>query len=126
MSAKLIAGLLILAWVPLTASAQSNLGFLKQGPLNYFTAEDHRLMKSNLDKVLKSSEPGAKEQWTNPKTGHSGEAETTDASTSNDGLPCKKLRILNQAKGLSSEASYQLCNFPGKGWRVPPITKAKP
>lgn len=122
----IFAGLLLLAAMPLTASAQSGLGFLKKGPINYFTDEDTRLMKKNLDGVLSSSEPGAKAQWTNPKTEHSGEAETTEVSTSDDGLPCKKLRIVNNARGMTAESSYKLCNYPGKGWRVPPQAKPKP
>ncbi|HET7794362.1 MAG TPA: hypothetical protein VFL64_13345 [Rhizobacter sp.] len=103
--------------LPLAASAQSGLGFLKNSPINYFNNEDIRLMRKNVDDLLAKGEQGAKGQWSNPKTKHAGEAEITETFSA-DGMSCKRVRVINQAKGLKSDASYPLCNYPGKGWRV--------
>ena len=101
----------------MTASAQSGLGFLKTSPINYFTNEDIKLMKANADSLLESGAEGDKKQWSNAKTGHSGEAELMQ-SFSADGMSCKRVRVANQAKGLKSDATYPLCKYPGKGWRI--------
>ena len=111
-------GLLTLALLlPLAAAAQSSLGFLKDSPISYFNGDDTTLLKNNAYAVLDSKAQGAKGQWSNPKTGHSGEAEVLEAFSA-DGMACKRLRVANAAKGVKSEATYALCNYPGKGWLV--------
>jgi hypothetical protein len=103
--------------LPLTAAAQSSLGFLKDSPISYFNSDDTQLLKKNAYAVLDSQAPAAKGQWSNPKTGHSGEAEVMEAFSA-DGMACKRLRVANAAKGVKSEATYPLCKHPDKGWRV--------
>jgi hypothetical protein len=36
--------------------------------------------------------------------------------TATDGTPCKRLRIVNKAKGLESDATYTVCKYPDRGW----------
>lgn len=120
MSMRIEASLLGLAlMLPLAASAQSGLGFMKDSPISYFNSEDIKLMKANAYAVLDSAAPDAKGQWSNPKTRHSGEAAVIQVFTA-EGMPCKRLRMTNAAKGVTSDATYPLCKYPGKGWRVRP------
>jgi hypothetical protein len=105
--------------LPLAASAQGSLGFLKDSPISYFNNEDINLMKTNAYAVLDSAEQRAKGEWSNPKTRHSGQAEIMETFAA-EGMSCKRLRLANAAKGVTSEATYPLCNYPGKGWRVRP------
>jgi len=114
--APLLAALALAAAAP-GAAAQS-MEFLRGSPLNHFDKEDVRLMMDNVRRVL-ASESGAKSGWTNPKTGHSGEAETI-GDFSADGMKCKRLRVSNSAKGLQAEMVYPLCDYPHKGWKVRP------
>jgi hypothetical protein len=105
--------------LPLAAWAQSGLGFMNDSPLSYFNSEDMKLMRANADAVLGSESASAKAEWSNPKTKHSGGAEVVESFVA-DGMPCKRLRVTNAAKGVKSDAVYPLCKYPGKGWRVRP------
>jgi hypothetical protein len=120
MSSRIEAALLgLVLLLPMAASAQSGLGFMKNSPISYFDSEDIKLMKANAYAVLDSPESDAKGEWANPKTRHSGQAEVIKAFTA-DGMPCKRLRMTNAAKGVTSDATYPLCKYPGKGWQVRP------
>jgi len=74
------------------------------------------LMRQSALKVLDAAEPNAKESWSNPKTGASGQTEVRSQFTATDGATCKRLRILNKAKGLESDATYTACKYPDRGW----------
>ena len=94
----------------------SNLSFLGKSPIAYFKPDDMQLMRQSAMKVLDAAEPNAKESWSNPKTGASGLAEVRSQFTATDGATCKRLRILNKAKGLESDATYTACKYPDRGW----------
>ena len=94
----------------------SNLGFLGKSPISYFKPDDMNLMRQSALKVLDAAEPNAKETWSNAKTGASGLAEVRSQFTATDGATCKRLRILNKAKGLESDATYTACKYPDRGW----------
>jgi hypothetical protein len=94
----------------------SNLSFLGKSPISYFKGDDMELMRQNALKVLDAAEPNARESWSNSKTGASGVAEIRSQFTATDGATCKRLRILNKAKGLESDATYTACKYPDRGW----------
>jgi hypothetical protein len=96
----------------------ANLGFLDRSPISYFTPEDMDLMHGNALKVLDAAGASSKQSWSNAKTGASGWAQVREQFTTSDGTPCKRLRIVNKAKGLSSDATYTVCKHPERGWAV--------
>ena len=98
----------------------ANLGFLDQSPISYFKPEDMDLMHSNALKALDATGPTSKQSWSNAKTGASGWAQVREQFTTSDGTPCKRLRIVNKVKGLSSDATYTLCKHPERGWAMHP------
>jgi len=93
-----------------------NMSFLQDAPSSYFRGDDGDLMMKNARAVLDSSDPNAKQSWSNPKTGASGFAQVVGKFTGADGAPCKRLRIGNQAGGLQGEGTYTLCKYQGRGW----------
>jgi hypothetical protein len=99
----------------ITASA-GNLSFLANSPLSYFTPEDMNLMQENSTRVLDAPGASPKQSWSNATTGASGWAQVRGQFTSSDGVPCKRLRIVNKAKGLESDATYTVCKYPDRGW----------
>jgi hypothetical protein len=99
----------------ITASA-GNLSFLANSPLSYFTPEDMNLMQENSMRVLDAPGANPKQSWSNATTGASGWAQVRGQFTSSDGVPCKRLRIVNKAKGLQSDATYSVCKYPDRGW----------
>jgi hypothetical protein len=106
-------------------SAQAgNLSFLNNSPISLFQPEDVQLMTQNANKVLDSSNPAAKESWSNPQTGASGFAQAKGQFTATDGAPCKRLRVMNKARNLQNDAIYTVCKYPDRGWVI--NTDARP
>ena len=102
----------------------ANLSFLNNSPVSLFQQEDVDLMTENARKVLDSSDPAAKQSWSNPKTGASGFAQAKGQFTSSNGLPCKRLRVMNKARNLQSDSVYTLCKSADRGWVID--TDARP
>jgi len=98
-----------------TASA-GNLSFLADSPVAYFNPDDMELMRQNSLKVLDASGANTKQEWSNAKTGASGWAQVRTQFTASDGVPCKRVRIVNKARGLQSDATYTVCKYPDRGW----------
>jgi len=115
--ARYLAALALVAGctVVITASA-GNLSFLADSPVSYFNPEDMELMRQNSLKVLDASGANTKQSWSNAKTGASGWAQVRQQFTASDGTPCKRLRIVNKARGLQSDATYTVCKYPDRGW----------
>jgi hypothetical protein len=107
----LIAGLM----AGITASA-GNMSFLADSPVAYFNPDDMELMRQSATKVLEASDPNSRESWSNAKTGASGIAQVRGQFTASNGTPCKRLRIVNRARGLESDATYTVCRSPDRGW----------
>ena len=101
-----------------SAALAANLSFLDKSPISYFTPEDMDLMRTNALKALDADGGTAKQAWSNAKTGASGWAQVREQFTSSDGTPCKRLRIVNKAKGLASDATYTVCKHPERGWAM--------
>ena len=94
------------------------LGFLRNAPVRHFDREDMNLMMKNAGEVLDSTVPNASRDWSNPRTGNSGQAEVRDQFIGTDGAPCKRLRISNKVKrgNVRSDATYTVCKYTGRGW----------
>jgi hypothetical protein len=112
----LIALLLALS---LTCTAD-NLRFLKSSPLAYFKGDDYSIMQKNAMATLDSAEDHAKQEWNNPATGSSGLAEVRSEFINTDGVLCKRLRVVNRAGGMESDATYAVCRYEGRGWLMHP------
>jgi len=99
----------------ITASA-GNMSFLANSPVAYFNSDDMELMRQTATKVLDSPDANAKQSWSNAKTGASGMAQVRGQFTASNGTPCKRLRIVNKARGLQSDATYTVCKTADSGW----------
>jgi hypothetical protein len=105
------------------AAQAANLGYLKNSPVAYFQQADTDLMLKNANEVLDSSDPNAKKDWSNPRTGASGSAQVLGQFTASDGAPCKRLRIMNKVPQAEGEATYTVCKYSGRGWVLNPDAK---
>ena len=114
----------LLAVIAATTSSAANLDFLEHSPISDFTPQDMELMHQNALKVLDDPARNAMHAWSNGSTGASGLAQVRGQFTASDGTTCKRLRILNSAKGLEGEATYTLCKYPDRGWAI--HTQAQP
>jgi hypothetical protein len=111
LAAALIAG----CTAAITASA-GNLSFLASSPVAYFNQDDMALMRENANKVLDSPDANAQQSWSNPRTRASGMAQLRGQFTAANGTPCKRLRIVNRARGLESDATFTVCRTADNDW----------
>jgi hypothetical protein len=116
--ARWLAALALLAGTATITAAAGNLSFLDSSPIAYFKPEDHDLMQQNAFKVLDATDAQAKQSWSNAKTGASGWAQVRGQFTATDGAPCKRLRVVNKARGLQSDATYTVCKHADRGWVI--------
>jgi hypothetical protein len=115
--ARYLAALALLAGcTAVTTAPAGNLSFLANSPISYFSPDDMELMQQNSLKVLDDPGANAKQAWSNSKTGASGFAQVRGQFAASDGTPCKRLRVVNKAKGLQSDATYTVCKYPDRGW----------
>jgi hypothetical protein len=98
--------------------AAVNTTFLGNTPLNFSQPDDFALMRKTAEQVLESSQPNAKQSWSNPKTGASGFAQVTGQFKMADGTQCKRVRIFNKAGGLENVATYPVCKYSDRGWVI--------
>src|SRR5215469_7857469 len=104
------------AGIPLTTALGGNLSFLDQSPVSRFTPEDVDMMHQNSIQVLDAQGTSAKQSWSNTKTGASGWAQVRGQFTASDGAPCKRLRVVNRARGLESDSTFTVCKYADRGW----------
>lgn len=123
MATVLATAVVFVCLLVIPATQAANLGFLNDSPMSYFDDEDMRLLREAALKVLEHKSSRAKESWTNPATGHSGQVEGRGAFTAQDGLACRRLRVSNRAQGVEGQATYTVCKDVEKGWLINPAAK---
>jgi len=90
---------------------------LSESPLAHFREDDFARMMKNATEVLDADSPGAKQAWSNPKTGSSGFAEVRGGSVPSNGAVCKRLRLANKAEGFTAEGIYVACKQKEGKWK---------
>jgi surface antigen len=94
----------------------NNLGFLKNTASALLTDEDRELQRAAIMVVLEDPNAKSAKDWKNPHSGHSGSIQSLGNYRSDDALPCRKLKISNQADGLKNEATYPVCKTTSGEW----------
>jgi len=105
----------------ITPVAQAgNSTFIIDAPIGRFTDEDVKLMNANIEQTVADTKVRVVHSWSNPITKHSGTAESLQAFAGPGGVPCKRVRIANQAGSLKGQGQYTLCKVDGKEWTFVP------
>jgi surface antigen len=116
----------VLALAATTATAQGNLGFLKDTPMAYFNGADVKLMRATAAEVLKSSKDGTRKDWENPATGNGGAITLVTQFTAPDGRQCSQVRVETHAKTMENSATMSVCKSADGQWKAdavkPPTT----
>ena len=114
--AKWLAAAALTAAMELIPASAGNMSFLANSPVAYFNSDDMALMRESANKALDSPDANARQEWSNPRTRASGFAQVRGQFTAANGTPCKRLRIMNRARGLESDATYTVCKSADEGW----------
>ena len=107
---------LVIAAVAAPAAAQNWVRLLKNTPAERFDEEDLRLFLDNARKTLAEGKVNETSSWENPKTRARGEL-TVLRNFESKGLPCKEVRMHNEAQGRKNTSELSLCQVEGK-WRL--------
>lgn len=106
---------LILTMLASLSGAQ-NLTFLEDTPGVTFTDEDRKLQLDAAIAVLSDSNPRLSKKWKNPATGHSGSFEGLGNLRSEDGLHCRKIKILSEAAQRKNRMILPVCQTAEGDW----------
>jgi surface antigen len=101
---------------PLCSAA--GLGFLSDSAFVAMTDEDRKLQLVAALNALSSSEPQKQVEWKNPQSGASGTVEARGHYTADDGLHCRKLSLLTQAKGVENRFVFPVCKDSNGQWFI--------
>jgi len=113
---RLAAATLIAGCTAVITASAGNLSFLANSPVAYFNQEDMALMRENANKVLDSPDANSQQSWSNPTTRASGMAQGRGQFTAANGTPCRRLRIVNRARGLESDSTFTVCKSADGDW----------
>ena len=105
------------------ALAQNWIGLLKNTPAERFDEEDLRIFMDAGRKALSDTPDNQSVKWENPQTRAHGEI-TVLRSFETKGLPCKEVRVRNEAQGRKGDSRLNLCKKDGK-WRLLSVSQAK-
>ena len=98
------------------AIAQNWVGLLKNTPAERFDEDDLRIFMDAGRKALNETPDNQSVSWENPQTKAHGEI-TVLRSFESKGLPCKEVRVRNEAQGRKGDNKLNLCKKDGK-WRM--------
>jgi surface antigen len=106
------------------AAAQNWIGLLKNTPAERFDEEDLRMFLDAARKARNDTPDKQTVTWENPKTRAHGEI-TVLRTFQSKGLPCKEVRIRNEAGGRKgTPGNVSLCKLEDK-WRLLSLSPVK-
>lgn len=108
----LVFALITLLTAPVYAG---NFTFLTDAPVSYFTNDDWDYYTAAQNKALHAAD-GVKITWKNPKTGAWGSFTPSNTRKEN-GVLCRNIKIVNNARGRTGEAVYKTCKLQN-GWKA--------
>lgn len=91
---------------------------LGNSPILKMSDADKKLMYEAVVDVLESSDPRAVREWENSSTGFSGRVEAQGDMDSSEGLPCRRLQLRTQVRGLQSLFTFPFCKDAEGQWFI--------
>lgn len=122
--------MVVVSMVPASLRAL-NQDFLNDTPLVNLSEADKAMQRDAALFVLEDARPDLTREWSNPLTGASGRIDGQGDLISEEGLRCRKIRILLQARGAESVFVLPLCKdnkgewFFGSGLKLRPVGNPK-
>lgn len=114
-----------LAAAGFSAHALNPTPLLKGGPGEKFNERDNELFMQTFESALQETAAGPAKKWENPDTKSNGSIRVVEVYEEK-GMPCKRLRIENHAKGRNAAGNWYVCQNADKQWMFAPAkTKSK-
>jgi surface antigen len=101
---------------PPAAPAGGIASILQGTAAEKFDEEDVQLLSQAVHRALDAAPEREPVAWENPKSRHRGDV-TVMKSFEAKGMPCRQLRLRNEADGRQGEASVDACKVTGE-WKL--------
>jgi surface antigen len=101
-----------------------NVMFLKDSAISRMSEADVELMDATARSALEDTADGESQRWENTETGATGVV-TPVATFEQDGTLCRRLELLNEAKGITGRSAFVFCRQPDGSWKIPAQAPAK-
>lgn len=101
---------------PRMASAY-NWRFLHEAPIAQFSEDDLKQFRAAVRDALETAADGTTTSWENPQTGSSGRITLLDTSEV-QGARCRRVKLVNTARGRTGESRYRFCQQPDGKWKA--------
>lgn len=109
--------LMIMSFVITSTAFSTNVGFMWDAPVRYFTDQDWKYFNAAVDKALNSTPDGKSVYWNNSASGNHGSIQPFNTTKSN-GLVCRQIKIESVGDHRTGQAVNKLCKYP-TGWKIP-------
>lgn len=109
-------GITLLSSILSSTLFASNLSFMRDSAISYFSDTDTNMMFANVKSALSHNPDGKKSTWKNPTTGAWGYAIPSHTRQQN-GTTCRNVKIFNEAKDRTGVSSYVFCRIKGE-WKI--------
>ncbi|WP_246797619.1 RT0821/Lpp0805 family surface protein [Burkholderia perseverans] len=112
-----LAGAALMA-AALGAQAQSNLNFLNDTPITYFSKADVASLTKAVHQARDEGKDGETTEWNNGNRGVRIEAKLTPSTAEQDGHTCREIATEINAKGQSMTLRPRYCKTPAGKWQL--------
>jgi hypothetical protein len=102
----------------LPAHAQSNLGFLNDTPLTYFSKTDRASLTKAVAQVRDEGKDGETTTWQSNGSGTQIDAKLTPSTSETDGKTCREIATEISAKGQSMMLKPVFCKTAAGKWQL--------
>ncbi|SAL00564.1 hypothetical protein AWB80_07900 [Caballeronia pedi] len=103
------------------AASAANLGFLNDTPISYMKQRDLQALNSAAQVALNTKKDGESLDWDNKGTGNTVPIKgtvTPQNSFESDGLKCRKLTLVAEAKGQTQTWTPSACKASDGKWKL--------
>ena len=105
--------------------AAVNLGFMRNSPISKFDDQDLEIFQKAVINALDSAQDGQVISWKSPDSGFNGQIFLLSTSESGNQV-CRRMRLVNVAGKLNSNAHYTACRDNVAGWQIVPAQDPQP
>ena len=125
MKIKAVLAIAMCLAMPAVTAVAAGWEFANDAPAAAFTKEDRDIFNSSYKKFLNEGKDGETISWSNPATTAKGEL-TLLRTSENNGVPCRTLKVANQAKNRKASNNFTFCKQPDGDWKIPASSAKKP
>lgn len=107
----------LLGVASVAAHAASGFTTFNEAPIAKFSKEDTALMMARVNEALKAEKDGETLDWKN-EAGKASGSVTPLARFVAEGVPCRRLRIVNVYAEQKAQGVYRFCEKPVGKWKL--------